>query len=230
MEKKENKTKFKHNKWNKAEDAMLRLVMTNVTKPNWNEISKRFLNRNARQCQERWTNYLSPTVNNDPWTEQEDELLKQKYNELGSKWSLIARFFTNRTNTNVKNRWIALNRIASKASINKESNDSTMKTKNSNFEKEEKFIQEEIVKNDVDPTKSLLNSLKIPYDEINEQLKASQSKKLLPSIHQTTGILNIKNESNNNTKPKLSLISNQSNFENKPITYELPSHLAKMFW
>ena len=223
MDKKGNKTKFRHNKWNKAEDAMLRLVMTNAKKPNWNEISKQFVNRNARQCQERWTNYLSPTVNNDPWTEREDELLKQKYNELGSKWSVIARFFTNRTNTNVKNRWIALNRIASKTKTNSNSV-SQSNNKSPNQTKTDK----ETGKSEIDPTISLLSSLEIPNDEKND----SSSKKLLPSIHQTTEILKIKSDFNSFGKPPFFrfLISNQKNLPNRHISYDIPSNYQKLIW
>ena len=46
-----------------------------------------------------------PGVNTAPWTEYEDKLLEQKVNELGRKWSVIAKFFPGRTDINIKNRY-----------------------------------------------------------------------------------------------------------------------------
>lgn len=104
------KPKHKHNKWTAVEDKMLKNLVSKMSKPNWVSISSQIPNRNPRQCQERWEYYLSPNVNNSPWTPQEDTLLMQKYKEFGSKWTIIAKFFFNRTNTNVKNRYLALTR------------------------------------------------------------------------------------------------------------------------
>ncbi|EAY09940.1 Myb-like DNA-binding domain containing protein [Trichomonas vaginalis G3] len=104
------KPKHKHNKWTAVEDKMLKSLVSKSTKPNWVAISNQIPNRNPRQCQERWEYYLSPNVNNSPWTPQEDALLLKKYQEYGTKWTIIAKFFYNRTNTNVKNRFLAINR------------------------------------------------------------------------------------------------------------------------
>lgn len=103
--------KKRHSKWSKEEDDKLRNIVSGMTNPNWNLISKNFKNRNPRQCQERWTYYLSPDVNNGPWTPEEDKILTEKYAEFGSKWSFIAKFFKGRTNTNVKNRWLSMMRL-----------------------------------------------------------------------------------------------------------------------
>ncbi|MDR0740922.1 MAG: hypothetical protein LBF34_04410 [Puniceicoccales bacterium] len=62
-------------------------------------------NRKARQCRERWKNYLAPDLNFSPWTRENDALLREKFNELGPKWAQIARFFPNKTDLNCKNRW-----------------------------------------------------------------------------------------------------------------------------
>lgn len=72
----------------------------------WGKIAKEMdTERNPRQCKERWINYLSPDVVNGPWTEEEDQLLIQKYNEIGPFWKLIAKFFPTRTDINIKSRW-----------------------------------------------------------------------------------------------------------------------------
>ena len=107
--------KKKHCKWSKAEDAQLRNIMKDCINPDWLSISRMFKNRNPRQCQERWCYYLSPDVNNGPWSPDEDKLLFEKYEEFGSKWSVIAKFFKGRTNTNVKNMWLSIQRNKERA-------------------------------------------------------------------------------------------------------------------
>ena len=105
-----NNRKIRHAKWTKKEDEILRKLVEMCPSFNWVWISSKFINRNPRQCQERWNYYLSPDVNNSPWTKEEDELLLEKYKKMGSQWKKIAAFFNNRTNTNVKNRWISIQR------------------------------------------------------------------------------------------------------------------------
>ncbi|EAY03679.1 Myb-like DNA-binding domain containing protein [Trichomonas vaginalis G3] len=106
------KIKHRHNKWSPSEDEKLRSLVISSNKLNWRLIALNIPNRNARQCQERWNYYLSPNVNNGEWTKEEDELLYEKYREFGTKWQQIAKFFRGRTNTNVKNRFLALERKA----------------------------------------------------------------------------------------------------------------------
>jgi hypothetical protein len=67
-------------------------------------------NRNARQCKERWMNYLSPDVSAHPWTDNDDQLLLRKVAEVGPKWVQITSFFPKRTDSNLKNRWFILMR------------------------------------------------------------------------------------------------------------------------
>jgi hypothetical protein len=65
----------------------------------------------TRQCRERWTNYLNPTIGNIEWTPAEDQLLEEKYARIGAKWQVIAAEFPTRSKNNVKNRWYRLQRI-----------------------------------------------------------------------------------------------------------------------
>ena len=65
---------------------------------------------NECQCRDRWTNYLSPTLNTFEWTSEEDSLLIEKVNQLGKKWVKISRFFNNRTDQMCKNRFNILER------------------------------------------------------------------------------------------------------------------------
>lgn len=106
------------NKFNTEEDEILTEIVNDtlkkqpdISKINWCEIAKQMnTGKNARQCHDRWLNYLSPSVDNGPWTEEEENLLIQKYNEMGPKWKKISSFFKSRTDTNLKNRWKLMQR------------------------------------------------------------------------------------------------------------------------
>ena len=107
---KRKRIKVRHFKWSPQEDLLLRKLVEGKKTPNWTYIAKRFTNRNTRQCKDRWNYYLCPTVNNEEWTPEEDKILIEKFQEFGTQWTKIAVFFDNRTNTNVKNRYLAIMR------------------------------------------------------------------------------------------------------------------------
>ena len=96
-------------KFTSEEDQKLKELVARYGESNWNEVSAKLGTRTARQCRERFKNYLSPSIKNDPWTEEDDKLLKEKYKEYGPKWSLIASFFPSRSDVNIKNHWTRLN-------------------------------------------------------------------------------------------------------------------------
>jgi hypothetical protein len=62
--------------------------------------------RNIRQCRERWKHYLSGEKLSVPWSKQEDQLLQEKVKEIGAKWTKIAAILGDRTDLEVKNRWM----------------------------------------------------------------------------------------------------------------------------
>jgi hypothetical protein len=95
-------------KFLKTEDDLLRSLVERYGETNWNLISSFMNRRNARQCRERYKNYLSPIFRNTPWTGAEDQLLVQKVQEIGQRWSVIAKLFEGRSDVNVKNRWAAI--------------------------------------------------------------------------------------------------------------------------
>ena len=90
------------------EDDLLRELVREFGDQQWKLIAQRMPNRTTRQCRERYKNYLAPEIKNGPWTADEDQLLKEKYEELGPKWSTIATFFTSRSDVNIKNRWTSI--------------------------------------------------------------------------------------------------------------------------
>ena len=87
------------------EDAILTKVMYQQPFETWIAVAEHLPGRTARQCRDRWVNYLSPSNKNGPWTTEEDQLLTEKYLEHGPQWTTIAKFFDGRSENNVKNRW-----------------------------------------------------------------------------------------------------------------------------
>lgn len=110
------------------EDQKLRDLVATYGTGNWSLIAKEMkTKRNCRQCRERWYKYLSPEINHQPWTKEEDELLEIKYAEYGPKWKAISMFFNNRTDINVKSRW--LKKMREKAKSQRSSKLNTPKIK-----------------------------------------------------------------------------------------------------
>ena len=105
MEEKRKPGKFK-NKFTPAEDQLLLEVVDRVGSKDWSEVASHLQGRNARQCRERWNNYVNPAIAKLPWTPAEDRLLEQKFRELGTKWHSIASFFPNRSKNSIKNHWM----------------------------------------------------------------------------------------------------------------------------
>jgi len=76
---------------------------------NWSYIATKMHDHNikrlGKQCRERWYNHLSPEVRKDPWTEDEDKIIIDNHNKLGSKWTTISNLLRGRTPNAIKNRW-----------------------------------------------------------------------------------------------------------------------------
>ena len=59
--------------WTKEEDDLVRRIVEEqgVGEVRWSVIASQLPGRVGKQCRERWYNHLSPTVNKQPWTQQE---------------------------------------------------------------------------------------------------------------------------------------------------------------
>ena len=108
-------------KFTDAEDERLRELVATYGPLDWHVIADHMENRNARQCRERWRNYLCPEVENGPWTDEEDRLLDEKFAIYGPKWKMIATFFPSRTDINIKSRWQVHLRRANKIQLEQRS-------------------------------------------------------------------------------------------------------------
>lgn len=86
---------------------LVQLVMSRADR-DWIWISQQMVNRNPRQCRERWHNYLDPSLQRGGWTPEEDKLLIEKKKEMGPHWNAIARFFSGRSGNSIRNRWLLI--------------------------------------------------------------------------------------------------------------------------
>ena len=97
-------------KFTSQEDTTLKKLVHDLGENSWSDISLKMKDRNPRQCHDRWFYYLSPKINNSPWTPEEDERLITLCYQLNGKWVKISKYFKGRTDTQIKNRWNILNR------------------------------------------------------------------------------------------------------------------------
>ena len=112
-------------KFTPYEDMMLTNIILNAKCTNWFEVANLMKTRNARQCRDRWNNYLNPYLRSDPWTEEEDKLLIEKYKIYGTKWRKISAFFRNRSDNSLRNRYQILERKMNRQTFTSPSNSSS---------------------------------------------------------------------------------------------------------
>jgi hypothetical protein len=97
-------------KFSPEDDARLLEVIGRYGCKNWKEVARRMPGRSARQCRERWCNYINPDIQKLPWTPADDLLLTEKVTQLGTRWHAIMCFFPGRSKNEVRNRWFNLQR------------------------------------------------------------------------------------------------------------------------
>jgi hypothetical protein len=88
------------------EDNRLRNLVNQFGSNAWSDISAGMSGRTVRQCRDRWFHYLSRSINQIPWTIDEDAMLIEKIGEFGLKWTQLMTFFPNRTDLDLKQRWL----------------------------------------------------------------------------------------------------------------------------
>lgn len=123
--------------FSKEEDDLIRALVTKHGEKSWRFVSSQLHGRTARQCRERWKNYLCPTVLNLPWSADEDNRLLELVDEFGPQWARIAGVFGSRTDVNVKNRWVLLKRKQAKVNRTRDKHGNGA----NDCEKEEELIE-----------------------------------------------------------------------------------------
>ena len=91
-----------------AEDALLVEIVNKMSDIDWKAVAELLGSRTARQCRERYHNYLAPEVSVKDWSPEDDRLLEEQYEIYGPQWAKMRASFPGRSCVNIKNRWAKL--------------------------------------------------------------------------------------------------------------------------
>ena len=95
----------KRKRFSSEEDMLLKALVDGKRQKSWDQIAREIPGRTARQCRDRYNNYLFKEISGASWKPTEDEIILKMHKEVGPKWSLIAKHLVGRSGNNVKNRW-----------------------------------------------------------------------------------------------------------------------------
>ncbi|KAL5729954.1 hypothetical protein ACHQM5_002841 [Ranunculus cassubicifolius] len=100
------KTGLRRGSWTPEEDRLLSSYINRYGHWNWRELPKYAgLSRCGKSCRLRWMNYLSPNVKRGNFTEEEDDIIVNHVEKIGTSWSVIAASLQGRTDNEIKNHW-----------------------------------------------------------------------------------------------------------------------------
>lgn len=68
-------------------------------------MTRKLPHKTALQLHNRWRNKLNPNIKRNPWTEEEDVLLKNLVIDLGTNWVEISKYIEGRTPSSTKTRF-----------------------------------------------------------------------------------------------------------------------------
>ena len=90
---KSEKSKRERELWTPQEDAALKELVKKHGPKKWSHIAKLLnvnnMNRNKKQCRERWANHLKEGIVKSRRTPEEDKVIIEKQAELGNRWAQI---------------------------------------------------------------------------------------------------------------------------------------------
>ena len=92
-------------RFNPREDVHLKRLVDQYGTRDWKLISKKMKNRTAKQCRDRYLNYLASPFKCSEWTTEEDDRLLDLVREFGTQWNVISLQIPDRAPNHLKNRW-----------------------------------------------------------------------------------------------------------------------------
>lgn len=96
-------------KWSELEDNVLRNFVEVEKLASWEIIADKLkakgFFRTGKQVRERYINHLDPSINMQPFKEEEDILIIKYFKVFGNKWAKIAKYLIQRSENSVKNRF-----------------------------------------------------------------------------------------------------------------------------
>jgi hypothetical protein len=92
-------------KFTEDEDKIICAKVTELGEDSWCEIAESLPHRNARQCRERWRQYLRAGISAAPWTVEEDRILIHQHHTVGRSWAQMRGCLPGRADVAIKNRW-----------------------------------------------------------------------------------------------------------------------------
>ncbi|KAL6528693.1 Transcription factor myb3r-5 [Orobanche minor] len=92
--------------WTPEEDDTLKKAVAAFRGKSWKKIAEFFPDRSEVQCLHRWQKVLNPELVKGPWTQEEDEKIRELVAKYGpTKWSVIARSLPGRIGKQCRERW-----------------------------------------------------------------------------------------------------------------------------
>lgn len=75
--------------WTNLEDQILKAAVQKYGTHAWSKVASLLQKKNARQCQSRWNEFLNPSLNFKPFSQQEDDKLLDLAKRIPNQWKSI---------------------------------------------------------------------------------------------------------------------------------------------